>query len=179
MEYLKASCNKLKYLLQTGRSTPTVRKRLTSLVNCVQECTAVELKELDFLRNQDDFTPLYLRFCELIAQQEDTTEILRDLRKMVKDELEKAKEQLEGYGALKRQYSQDRQDLVAFFQDNVDAAKKARFPEGASSTEQSQQILNEMDNIDKSLSKIGDILKDNKEFWEGVDHRLKSAPPDL
>ncbi|KAJ6530131.1 hypothetical protein B0H19DRAFT_480167 [Mycena capillaripes] len=57
MKYLKASCNKLKYLLQTGRSTPAVRKKLTSL--------------------QDDFMPLYLRFCELIAQQEDTTEILR------------------------------------------------------------------------------------------------------
>ncbi|KAJ6530111.1 hypothetical protein B0H19DRAFT_479929 [Mycena capillaripes] len=175
MEYLKASCNKLKYLLQTGRSTPAVRKKLTSLVNHVQEYVSV--KELDLLRKQDDFTPLYLRFCELIAQQEDTTEIVRDLRKMVKDELERAKEQLEGFGVLKGQYAQDRQDLVAFFQDNVDAAKKARFPEGASSTEQSQQILDEMDNIDKSLSKIGDILKDNKEFWEGVDRRLKSAPP--
>ncbi|KAJ6530133.1 hypothetical protein B0H19DRAFT_1242566 [Mycena capillaripes] len=29
--------------------------------------------------------------------------------------------------------------------------------------------------IGKSLSKIGDILKDNKEFWEGVDRRPTSA----
>ncbi|KAJ6530128.1 hypothetical protein B0H19DRAFT_1242563 [Mycena capillaripes] len=149
------------------------------------ECAARHMQTLEplkrsihrGLRYNDDFPPLYLRFCELIAQQEDTTEIVRDLRKMAKDELEKAKVQLEGFGALKRRYSQDRQDLAAFFQDNVDAAKKAGLPEGASSSEQSQQILDEMDNIEKSLSKIGDILEDNKEFWEGVDRRLKSVPP--
>ncbi|KAJ6530100.1 hypothetical protein B0H19DRAFT_1192097 [Mycena capillaripes] len=175
IEYLKASCNKLKYLLQTARSPPAVRKKVTRMVNYVQEYVTVT--ELDLLRRQDDFTPLYLPLCELIAQQEDTTKIIRDLRKMVKDELEKTKKQLEGFGALKRHYARDRQDLAAFFQDNVDAAKKAGFPEGASSTEESQQILSEMDNIDKSLSRIGGILKDNKEFWEGMDRRLKSAPP--
>jgi hypothetical protein len=34
-----------------------------------------------------------------------------------------------------------------------------------------------MDIIGMILAKIGDILNDSQEFWEGVDSDLKSAPP--
>ncbi|KAJ7847431.1 hypothetical protein B0H13DRAFT_84516 [Mycena leptocephala] len=64
--HLGASCKKLQYLLQTGRSTPAVREKLTELVEHIQKSLA--LCELDHLRDLDDFTPLYLRFCQLIAE---------------------------------------------------------------------------------------------------------------
>ncbi|KAJ7909173.1 hypothetical protein B0H13DRAFT_2272950 [Mycena leptocephala] len=173
MQHLKVSCKKLQYLLQTGRSTPAVREKLTGLVEHIQESPA--MRELDCLRDLNDFTPLYLRFCELIAEDGDTTIIIRDLRRVAKDELEKSKERLEQFRALKRLYAQGRRDLAVFFQDNVDAANKAGFPEGISSAEKSQQIHDEMDIVGMNLKKIGNILKDNQEFWEGVDSELKSA----
>jgi hypothetical protein len=55
-------------------------------------------------------------------------------------------------------------------------ANEAGFPEGISSAKKSQQIHDEMDIVGMILKKIGDILKDNHEFWEGVDSDLKSAP---
>ncbi|KAJ7831160.1 hypothetical protein B0H13DRAFT_2113549, partial [Mycena leptocephala] len=145
------------------------------LVEHIQEFPA--MYELDRLRDLDDFTPLYSRFCELMAEDEDTTIIIRDLRRVAKDELERSKERLEQFRALKRLYAQGRHDLAAFFQDNVDAANEAGFPEGISSAKKSQQIHDEMDIVGMTLKKIGNILKDNHEFWEGVDSDLKSAPP--
>ncbi|KAJ7847409.1 hypothetical protein B0H13DRAFT_2091894 [Mycena leptocephala] len=171
MRHLEASCKKLQYLLQTGRSTPAVREKLTGLVEHIQESLA--MCKRDRLRDLDDFTPLYLRFCRLIAEDGDTTIIIRDLRRVAKDELEKSKERLEQFRALKQLYAQGRHDLAAFFQDNVDAANEAGFPEGISSAKKSQQIHDEMDIVGMILKKIGDILKDNHEFWEG-EHRLQS-----
>lgn len=118
MRHLEASCNKLKYLLQPGRSTPAVSEKLTTLVHQIQECPAVH--KVDVLRDKGALTPLYLRFCELIAQDGDTTDIIRDLRKVAKEELEKSKERLQQFRTLKQLYAQGRHDLAAFFQDNVD-----------------------------------------------------------
>jgi hypothetical protein len=42
--------------------------------------------------------------------------------------------------------------------------------------EESQQIFDELEKIDQGLAKIGETLKESKEFWEGVDRKLSTTP---
>jgi hypothetical protein len=44
------------------------------------------------------------------------------------------------------------------------------------SAEKSQHIYDELKKIDRGLSQIGEILKECKEFWEGVDRKLSPTP---
>jgi hypothetical protein len=44
------------------------------------------------------------------------------------------------------------------------------------SAEESQQIYDELEKIDQGLAKIGETLKESKEFWEGVDRKLSPTP---
>ncbi|KAJ7892205.1 hypothetical protein B0H13DRAFT_2038648, partial [Mycena leptocephala] len=57
-------------------------------------------------------------------------------------------------------------------QENAKAARKAGFEEGMALAKESQQIYDELEKIDRGLAKIGDTLKESKEFWEGVDWKL-------
>ncbi|KAJ7869641.1 hypothetical protein B0H13DRAFT_1051543 [Mycena leptocephala] len=60
-------------------------------------------------------------------------------------------------------------------QNNVNAARKAGFEEGVGSAEESSQIQDELDKIDKGLAKIGETLRESKDFWQGVDRKLASV----
>jgi len=42
------------------------------------------------------------------------------------------------------------------------------------SAEESQQIYDELEKIDRGLAKIGETLKESKKFWEGVGRKLDS-----
>jgi hypothetical protein len=42
--------------------------------------------------------------------------------------------------------------------------------------EESQQIYDALDKIDRGLAKIGETLKESKAFWEGIDQKLRLAP---
>jgi hypothetical protein len=54
-------------------------------------------------------------------------------------------------------------------------ARKAGFEEGVGSAEESSQIQDELDKIDKGLAKIGETLRESKDFWQGVDRKLASV----
>jgi hypothetical protein len=62
--------------------------------------------------------------------------------------------------------------FLSVYADRQFQARKAGFEEGMASAEESQQIYDELEKIDQGIAKIGEILKESKEFWEGVDGKL-------
>jgi hypothetical protein len=65
--------------------------------------------------------------------------------------------------------------VTSVYADAPFQAKKAGFKEGVGSAEESSQIQDELDKIDEGLSKIGETLRESKNFWEGVDRKLTSV----
>ncbi|KAJ7461238.1 hypothetical protein FB451DRAFT_491076 [Mycena latifolia] len=172
-EELKASCQKLHYLLRTGRSSSAVRNRTAAMLNRIESSPALDI---DRLQSLDDFTELYLKFCELSLEGGETKEILRALRKLVEEESEKADKRVQEFEAMMKAYSErGRQNLAGLMAENAKAARKAGFREGVSSATESQQICDELQKVDQGLAKILQRLKDAKDFWTKVDGKLKSA----
>ncbi|KAJ7830122.1 hypothetical protein B0H13DRAFT_1916060 [Mycena leptocephala] len=172
---LKACCQRLDYLVRTGRACPLNRARIEKLVANIK----MSLKSGDIAALQDrrDFSDSYVKFCELTLMGEDTAATIRDLRKLAKDELDSASYRLAEFKALRKQYEDGgRRALAVFMQKNAKAARRAGFEEGVGSAEESQQIYDELEKIDRGLAKIGEILKESKEFWEGVDRKLSPTP---
>jgi hypothetical protein len=66
--------------------------------------------------------------------------------------------------------------FLSVYADGQVQARRAGFEEGVASAEESQQIYDELVKIDRGLAKIGEILKESKEFWEGVDRKLSPTP---
>ncbi|KAJ7479642.1 hypothetical protein FB451DRAFT_1239464 [Mycena latifolia] len=173
---LKNSCKNLESLLWTDRSgpTPSLQHRVEELLESIKTSPTLNL---DLLEGMEDFTEGYLAFCAISLTGQDTKEKMRELRQLVNRELTKAIERLEKFNSLLTRYTEGgRQDLAAVMQKNVQAARKAGFREGVSSTAESQQIYDDLEKIDNSFVIIGQRLKDSKEFWEGVDRKLNSAP---
>ncbi|KAJ7479649.1 hypothetical protein FB451DRAFT_1239481 [Mycena latifolia] len=171
---LKTSCKKLEYLLRTGRSSPALRDRVVNLLESLKRSPAMDL---DLLEGVDDFTRLYFEFCALSLTGQDTGGKIRELRQLVKGKLEKATHEMEKFDRVSKMYAEGgRQDLASIMQENAKTARKAGFREGVSSAAESQQIYDDLEKIDKGFMTIGQRLKDSKEFWEGVDRKLNSAP---
>jgi hypothetical protein len=55
-------------------------------------------------------------------------------------------------------------------------ARNQGFRQGVGSAEESQQIYDELEKIDKHMEKMHQTLNDAKKFWEGVNRDLKSVP---
>ncbi|KAJ7899614.1 hypothetical protein B0H14DRAFT_3423927 [Mycena olivaceomarginata] len=135
------------------------------------------LQDIDLLHGFDDFTKLYFDFCELAMTGKDSGAVMRDLRKLVDDELKRANQRVKDFTTLRKKYAEGgRRDLAVFMQKNVEAARGEGFKEGVSSAEESQQIYGELEKIDESLLKIGETLKGSQEYWEKLDQTLKSPP---
>ncbi|KAJ7866130.1 hypothetical protein B0H13DRAFT_2561617 [Mycena leptocephala] len=162
---LNARCQRLEYLFRTGRACPRNQARVEKLLESIKMSSA--LKNIELLRDRDSFSDLYFKFSATI----------RNLRKLVKDELDLANCRVEEFDALRKHYEDGgRRDLVILMQENAKAARKAGFEEGVASAEDSQQVYDELEKIDEGLAKIGEILKESKEFWEGVDRKLSPTP---
>ncbi|KAJ7873942.1 hypothetical protein B0H13DRAFT_1894767 [Mycena leptocephala] len=163
---LKARCQQLEYLFRTGRACPRNRARVEELLANIK--MSYVLEEIEFRRGPENFSDLYVKFCELALVGGDAAATIRDLRKLVKDEVDQANRRVEEFNALRKHYEDGgRQDLVILMQENAKAGRKAGFEEGMASAEESQQIYDELGKIDRGLAKIGEILKESKEFWEG------------
>ncbi|KAJ7499619.1 hypothetical protein FB451DRAFT_1205995 [Mycena latifolia] len=183
VEDLKATCDKLQYLLWTDRSCPNLQDRVEKLLDNIRTSPALDL---DHLEGVEDFTEAYLGFCALSLTSQDpdipsssspSEDMMRELHQLADRELKKAIQRLETFDSLYAAYLEDgRQDIAAVMRQNEKAARKAGFRDGVSSVEESQQIYDELGKIESGLANIRQRLKDSKEFWERVDRDLKSAP---
>ncbi|KAF7356387.1 hypothetical protein MVEN_00971300 [Mycena venus] len=173
MTELKAWCQRLEYLCRTGRACSGNRARIEKVLAQILNSRA--LRDIELLRGRKDFTELYFKFCELTLMGEDTAVTIRDLRKLVKNEHDLASLRVKEFSALREQYEGGgRRDLIAVMQANAKAARKEGFQECDGSAAETQQIYDELEQIDRNFSKIGDTLKESKEFWEGVGRKLGS-----
>lgn len=113
------SCKTLECLLRTGSSSPELRGRMENLLARMQESPALDI---ELLRGADDFTQLYVNFCELSLGGEDTQETLGILRSLVQGELHKANQRVEKFDALSKIYAEGgRNDLAALIGENTKA----------------------------------------------------------
>ncbi|KAJ7812418.1 hypothetical protein B0H13DRAFT_2471137 [Mycena leptocephala] len=187
---LKACCQRLDYLVRTGRACPLNRARIEKLVANIK--MSLKSGDIEALQNRSDFSDSYLKFCELTLMGEDTAATIRDLRKFAKDELDSAYCRLAEFKALRKQYEDGgRRELAVFMQktpkpvniqrsflsvyaDGQIQARRTGFEEGVASAEESQQIYDELEKIDRGLAKIGQTLRESKEFWR--DQQMKDPP---
>ncbi|KAJ7869652.1 hypothetical protein B0H13DRAFT_2670024 [Mycena leptocephala] len=174
MQDLQTWCKRLDYLFRTGRSSPRNRARIEQLLANIKLSSA--LRDVELLRGRKDLTELYFKFCELTVLGESTGETIRALRRLVQEEIDLANLRLEQFDTVRKQYEDGgRHELASLMQNNVNAARKAGFKEGVGSAEESSQIQDELDKIDKGLAKIGETLRESKDFWQGVDRKLASV----
>jgi hypothetical protein len=119
---LNAQCQRLEYLCRTGRACPRNRARAEKLLASIKMSSA--LKNIKLLRNRDSFSDLYFKFCELTLMGEDTAVTIQKLRKLVKDELDRANRRVEEFNALRKHYEDGgRRDLVVLMQENAKAGE--------------------------------------------------------
>ncbi|KAJ7912176.1 hypothetical protein B0H13DRAFT_1875107 [Mycena leptocephala] len=157
---LNARCQRLEYLLRTGRACPRNRARAE---NCLRYQDVLCLEDIELLRDRESFSDLY-------------SATIQKLRKLVKDEIDRANHRVEEFNALRKHYEDGgRRDLVVLMQENAKAARKAGFEEGVTSAEESQQIYDELAKIDRPCQNR-ETLRESKEFWEGVDRKLSPMP---
>ncbi|KAF7332886.1 hypothetical protein MVEN_02393900 [Mycena venus] len=167
---LKSSCKKLDYLLRVGRSSPALRRRMEGLLS--------QINRIIVPYGCDGFPKLYHKFYALVHWAgKDTGAAIRDLRKLVNEEVEEANHRVREFTAIRRKYAEGRRNIAAIIQDAAQAAKSKGFPEGVSSAEESEQIFRELEKIEKSLETINETLKQSLEFWKGVDRSLRSSSP--
>lgn len=92
---------------------------MENLLARMQESPALDI---ELLRGADDFTQLYVNFCELSLGGEDTQETLGILRSLVQGELHKANQRVEKFDALSKIYAEGgRNDLAALIGENTKA----------------------------------------------------------
>jgi hypothetical protein len=92
--------------LRTGRSSPTLRGRIENLLQNVQSSPA--LHQIEVLKGLEDFTQLYLKFCELALHGDDTETIIREMRQYVKDELKRSNQRAEEFNGFRKRYDGQR-----------------------------------------------------------------------
>ncbi|KAJ7677109.1 hypothetical protein DFH06DRAFT_1169799 [Mycena polygramma] len=193
---LKTSCERLEHLCRTakpprqniGHNWLPVRQSVFSLVTraragkllgTIKQSRVV--RDIELLRGRQDFKTLHFEFCKLalhgegegkVKVTEETTFALRDL---VKHKLHQARRRVQDFKVVREHYEDGgREHLAALMRDNAKAAREKGFSEGVGSAEESQQIEDELNKIDRGLSKIGESLHENLEFWEKADRILKS-----
>jgi hypothetical protein len=105
---LKATCKQLSDLLAGHHFSPAVRNRVEDLLKDIQRSTLVEKAQL---RADGKFPKLYLN--SFVKPGKATGATILDLRKVVQDELENAKQQFSTFNAIRRKYAQRKRDLAA------------------------------------------------------------------
>jgi hypothetical protein len=119
---LKACCQRLDYLVRTGRACPRNRARVEKLLANIK--MSVESGDIEALQDRRDLSDSYLKFCELTLMGEDTAATIRDLRKFAKDELDSANCRLAEFKALRKQYEDGgRRELAVFMKKNAKAGE--------------------------------------------------------